>query len=136
MLKDLVAVTHETPLVPMLRVLIAHTDQLHNFVQQIPFLAWELLEYAQEPLEIIYPKRKDALRREEDPPEICVRWVKQPRLLRCLQKTGPLWAVLAPDPIVIEAPAYEVVDCYDRRYKYQHVKTIAIATDGTFSFLR
>ena len=94
-LRGFAATTRETPNFPMYRVLIAYTDQLHSFVQRIPALAWELLEYAQEPLEIVYPVKKDTVKRGEDTPEICVRWVKQPKLLTHLRKTGPLWAVAA-----------------------------------------
>ena len=122
--------------VPTFRVLIAHLDQLHNFVQRIPPLAWELLEYATEPLEIVYPERKPALAGSEMPTSICIRWVKQPRLLRLVQQEGPLWAVRPQGTILADASPWKKVDCSDKKYPYQRVKTVVVAADGTFSFLR
>ena len=121
---------------PTYRVFIAYTDQLHHFVRQIPALAWELLEYAQEPLEIIYPTKKDGLQHEDHPSGICVRWVNQPKLLAHVKKTGPLWTIPASMVSPPTTDQYTVVDCYDKKYPYHQVKTVAIALDGTFSFLR
>lgn len=132
-LKGFAATARESRL-PTYRVLIAYPDQLHNFVQRIPSLAWELLEYAHEPLEIIYPEKKDTVKHGENSPTICVRWVKQPKLLTYLRKSGPLWAV--PASFETEPPEYREVECRDKKYPYQRVRTITIAQDGTFSFLR
>lgn len=129
-----IAVTSAT--VPTYRVLIAHLDQLHNFVQSVPPLAWELLEYASEPLEIVYPQRKPLLLRPEGPATICVRWVKQPRLLRFLQKEGPMWAVRPAATASVVSPAWKTIDCTDKKYPYKQVKTVVVAADGTFTFLR
>ena len=122
--------------VPVYRLLIAYIDQLHDFVRQIPPLAWELLEHAQEPLEIVYPERKHVLSPDEGLQEICVHWVKQPKLLKFLQKEGPLWAVRAASFNDRKTPTASVVDCYDKKYPYQRVKTVVVAADSTFSFLR
>lgn len=121
---------------PVYRVLIPTAEQLHDYVQRVPPLAWELLEYAQEPLEIIYPQRKYKFRQKDEPTEICVRWVKHPKLLRFLQKEGPQWAVRALPTFKSAPPAFRTTDCYDRHYPYQKVKTVAIAVDDTFTFLR
>lgn len=122
------------PLVPALRVLVAYTDQLHRFVQHVPSLAWELLEYADEPLEIVYPQKKPTVEGEDI--SICVRWVKQPKLLRFLMKTGPLWASPVHEIPEGQSPAYTVVDCLDKHYPYQRVRTMVINRDETFTFLR
>lgn len=121
---------------PTYRVLIAHLDQLHNFVPRIPPLAWELLEHASEPLEIIYPERKPTLILPNQPLAICVRWVKQPQLLRVVQKEGPLWAVRPMTTTTIDSLTWKKIDCTSKKYPYQQVKTVAIATDNTFTFLR
>ena len=120
---------------PSIRLLIAYPDQLHNFVQTIPTLAWELLEYATEPLEVVYPLRKVKIKEEGESLKICVRWVKQPKLLRFLQKYGPHWALL--DAKVTTLPAvFAVKDCYDKQYPYQVVRTMVINEDNSFSFIR
>ena len=134
-LKSLTADTQQG-ILPIFRVLIAYVDQLHDFVQHVPPLAWELLEYAQEPLEIVYPKRKFTVSDDDDAPQICVRWAKQPKLLRYLQKAGPVWAIptsfCSSNPL---PPAY-IIDCRDKNAPYLLVKTVAISTDDTFAFLR
>jgi hypothetical protein len=122
--------------VPTHRVLIAHPDQLHKFVQSVPPLAWELLEYATEPLEIVYPERKPTLNYPDQPTAICVRWVKQPQLLRFVQKEGPLWAV---HPAAIggdDLMPIKNIDCTSKRYPYRRVRTVAVFADDTFRFLR
>lgn len=40
-------------------VLISQIEQLHNYVVQIPDLAWDLVEFAEKPLTVIYPKGKN-----------------------------------------------------------------------------
>ena len=120
---------------PTLRILIAYADQLHTYVRQVPSLAWELLEHAQEPLEIVYPERKLPVYDIQDIPGICVRWVKHPKLATFLQKRGPMWAVRAPS-LSKAPPPFSTVDCYHTEYPYQRVKTVAIQADNTFSFLR
>lgn len=129
------AIVAKQPSLPVVQLLIAYVDQLHSFVQQIPPLAWELLEHAQEPLEIVYPQRKQKFVRPGESAEICVRWVKQPRLLKFLQKAGPQW-VRRVSSVAASPTDFTVVDCYDRQSPYSRVKTVAIAADNTFSFLR
>ncbi len=135
-LEVLASLSDESEGIPRYRVLIAHLDQLHNFVQHIPPLAWELLEYASEPLEIVYPERKTTLIHPDQPLAICVRWVKQPHLLRLVQKEGPLWAVIPKVTAVSNSPPWKKVDCFSKKYPYHLVKTVVLNTDGTFSFLR
>ena len=122
--------------VPLFRVLIAYVDQLHDFVQQVPPLAWELLDYAQEPLEIIYPRRKFVMRDDANPSEICVRWVKHPRLLSFLKKEGPVWATPAVATSEDEVSSFRLVDCYNKKYPYKKVRTMRVNDDNTFTFIR
>ena len=118
------------------QVLIAYSDQLHQFVQRVPSLAWELLEYAQEPLEIIYPERKSTVGDDLDAPSICVRWVQHPKVSAFLKKTGPVWSTHTLLHDAKHCPPHSVIECYERKYPYSAVKTIRIAADSTFTFLR
>ena len=121
--------------IPTYRVLIAHLDQIHSFVQRIPPLAWELLEYASEPLEIVYPEKKPALVHAGQPQAICIRLVKQRQLLRLVQKEGPLWAV-HPATTAMASPPWKKIDCSSKKYPYHRVKTVVLGPNDTFSFLR
>lgn len=40
-------------------VLISKIEQLSEYVEQVPDLAWDLVEFAEDPLTIIYPKGKN-----------------------------------------------------------------------------
>jgi L-threonylcarbamoyladenylate synthase len=40
-------------------VLIAKIEQLSEYVEQVPEIAWDLVEFAEDPLTIIYPKGKN-----------------------------------------------------------------------------
>ena len=40
-------------------VLIAKIEQLSEYVDQVPDIAWDLVEFAEDPLTIIYPKGKN-----------------------------------------------------------------------------
>jgi L-threonylcarbamoyladenylate synthase len=40
-------------------VLISKMEQLSEYVEQVPDLAWDLVEFAEDPLTIIYPKGKN-----------------------------------------------------------------------------
>ncbi len=132
-LTPLASVTQD---VPIHRVLIAHLDQLHSFVQRVPPLAWELLEYASEPLEVVYPERKPKLNYPNHSTTICVRLVKQPQLLRFVQKEGPLWAVHPAAVGEAKLMPMKSIDCTSKKYPYRRVRTVAVFTDDTFKFLR
>ena len=132
----LAPLSKKSEVIPTHRVLIAHLDQLHDFVQHVPPLAWELLEYASEPLEIVYPERKPKLIRADQPSSICVRWVRQPQLLRLVQKEGPLWAVYPLATNAADSPPWKKIDCFSKKYPYQRVRTVELFADDTFRFLR
>jgi len=40
-------------------VLISKIEQLSEYVEQVPDIAWDLVEFAEDPLTIIYPKAKN-----------------------------------------------------------------------------
>jgi L-threonylcarbamoyladenylate synthase len=42
-----------------LTVLIADIGQLHDYVQKVPDIAWDIVEFAEKPLTVIYPKGKN-----------------------------------------------------------------------------
>jgi L-threonylcarbamoyladenylate synthase len=40
-------------------VMIAEIGQLYDYVQKVPDIAWDIVEYAEKPLTVIYPKGKN-----------------------------------------------------------------------------
>jgi L-threonylcarbamoyladenylate synthase len=42
-----------------LTVLISDIGQLHDYVQKVPDIAWDIVEFAEKPLTVVYPKGKN-----------------------------------------------------------------------------
>jgi L-threonylcarbamoyladenylate synthase len=42
-----------------LTVLISDINQLHDYVQKVPDIAWDIIEFAEKPLTVIYPRGKN-----------------------------------------------------------------------------
>ena len=40
-------------------ILIAEIGQLHDYVQKVPDIAWDIVEFAEKPLTVVYPKGKN-----------------------------------------------------------------------------
>ena len=123
---------------PPFTLFIAQSQQLYDYVQVIPTLAWELLEYATEPLEIVYPQKKANYLPWWDTQEICVRWVRQPKLEQWVYKHGPLLTVrtaLFAQRIAQGAWDAKTVNLQEKE-PYQRVRTIRLREDDTFTFLR
>ena len=58
-------------------VLISKIEQLSEYIEQVPDLAWDLVEFAEDPLTIIYPKGKNVARSLLGPDgSIAIRLVK------------------------------------------------------------
>lgn len=128
----------DTENLPLFTLFIAQSQQLHDYVQVIPALAWELLEYAVEPLEIVYPQKKAQYLPWWDTPEICIRWVKQPKLEQWVRKHGPFLTVRASlfaQKIAQNDWNIKTVNLQEKE-PYQRVKTIQLKEDDTFTFLR
>ncbi|MDF9796901.1 L-threonylcarbamoyladenylate synthase [Catalinimonas alkaloidigena] len=121
---------------PHYTILISREEDLHSFVTNIPELAWEMLEYAEEPLELLYPKKKyqNALDRDEF---ISIRVVKSPKLKQVVQQYGPLITISADllkrdNSLTIN----KEINCSEKNNPYNQVKTMKLFSDGSFTFLR
>ena len=123
---------------PPYTVWITREEQIHRFVQSIPDLAWELMEYATEPLSIIYTRGKAVIKGEKAPVDRCVRLITQPKLLKLLA-AQPAWLSVPLSNLKNEDQsihwAEEEIDCYDQKYPYSRVKIMRIYEDNSFSFL-
>ncbi|MGB3586267.1 MAG: hypothetical protein WBA23_07000 [Tunicatimonas sp.] len=69
---------------PSYTIWLTHIEQIHRFVYHIPNLAWELIEYATEPLSLVYNQVKPIFPGEEIPDEICIRFVTEQPLRKVL----------------------------------------------------
>lgn len=117
---------------------ISREEDLHDFVFHIPDLAWEMLEYAEEPLEILYPKRKyNPTSASDTQSHISVRLVKGEKLIHFVKKNGPL--ISFPLSVLDNQLSTVVDEEYDLRDKgnnYSVVKSMKLFEDGSFTFLR
>ncbi|WPP51525.1 hypothetical protein [Catalinimonas niigatensis] len=121
---------------PRYTIFIKHEEDLHAFVKQIPELAWEMLEYAEEPLELVYPQKKYSPPFEDDN-FISIRLVKQNKLNQLVHKFGPLITFpLEPSASYPDLPIDEEINCGDKKSPYHSVKTMKLFDDGSFTFLR
>ena len=68
-------------------ILISNPEQLYNYVEKIPEIAWDLIDFAEEPLTVIYPKGKQLPNRvlAEDG-SIAIRLVKEGECFELLKK--------------------------------------------------
>lgn len=117
---------------------ISREEDLHDFVFHVPDLAWEMLEYAEEPLEILYPKRKyKPLSAADTQSHISVRMVKGEKLINFVKKNGPLISFplsLLDDQLSTVADGE--YDLRDKGNNYSVVKRMKLFEDGSFTFLR
>lgn len=126
----------QTKSLPRYTIFIKREEDLYSFVMQVPELAWEMLEYAEEPLELVYPQRK------YQPPFndenfISIRLVKEDKLSQLVHKFGPLITFpLKKEAPYPDLPIDEEIHCGDKKNQYQHVKTMRLFDDGSFTFLR
>ncbi len=67
----------QRPIDKGLIVLISKIEQLNEYVEQVPDIAWDLLEFAEDPLTVIYPKGKNVSKHVLGPNgSIAIRLVK------------------------------------------------------------
>lgn len=122
---------------PSYTILINQEEDLHRFVSHIPDLAWEMLEYAEEPLELVYPKKKYQSSLDTQDNFISIRVVKSRNLSQVVKKNGPLITfsvdLLKKDNSL---PIDEEINCNEKNSPYQKVKTMKLFEDGSFTFLR
>jgi L-threonylcarbamoyladenylate synthase len=68
-------------------ILISNPEQLYNYVEKIPEIAWDIIEFAEEPLTVIYPKGKNLPQRViADDGSIAIRLVKEGECFELLKK--------------------------------------------------
>lgn len=67
----------QRPIDKGLIVLISKIEQLNEYVEQVPDIAWDLVEFAEDPLTVIYPKGKNVSKHVLGPDgSIAIRLVK------------------------------------------------------------
>jgi len=123
--------------IPPYCVWISREEELHDFVYQIPDLAWDMLEYAEEPLEILYPQRKYISPLQESAEtHISIRLVRGKKLADFVRRHGPLLAF----PMIEQHDQVNWIDeTHDLREKekaYDRVKTMKLNRDNSFTFVR
>lgn len=70
-------------------ILVSASEDLYRYVQAIPDLAWELLEYSEKPVTIVYPRARnlpEALIAEDG--SVAIRVVKDAFCTKVIQKLG------------------------------------------------
>ena len=121
---------------PPYTIWISREEDIHDFLYQIPDLAWDMMEYAEEPLDIIYPKRKFiSILKENNEQPIAIRLVKQRKLVDFVKKHGPLACFSISDnpPTELTQRTY---DMSDPQVKYRQLKSMKLFADGSFTFVR
>jgi L-threonylcarbamoyladenylate synthase len=130
-------------------ILISDPTQLHDYVEKIPELAWDMMDFAEDPLTIVYPKGKNVskLVLAQDG-SLAIRLVKDPDVLTLLKKIkGGLISTSAnisgqPSPAnlsEISAQILNEVDYVlpsDSKEKRKASKIIKLDLDGTFKLIR
>ncbi len=127
----------KTDTLPPYTVWISREEDLHDFVYQIPDLAWEMLEYAEEPLEILYPQRKYISPLQESQQEpINIRLVQGARLQAFVRKHGPLLSFTLQNSGNLTDWVNEKHDLREKGQNYERVKSMKLFGDGSFTFVR
>jgi hypothetical protein len=123
---------------PDYTIWISQEEDIHHFVQQVPQLAWDMLEHAEEPLELLLSSRKYQPPFEDTATEISLRLLTQPRLRQMVRNTGPLITFRLPpgDTAAAEKLAEAVENMHEPSYPYGKVKTMKVFPDESFTFLR
>lgn len=136
--QELIAATLPRADRPSFTVWLTRMEQIHQFVQHVPDLAWELMDFATTPLSLIYSDAKPLARDETPPTEISVRLIIQPELLKVLTTRQPWISVRIKDIIPdfpIESWMTKQIELRVKGKPPQTVKTMRIFNNGQFSFL-
>ena len=127
----------KTDTFPFYTVWVSREEDLHDFVYQVPDLAWEMLEYAEEPLEILYPQRKYISPLQESQQEpISIRLVRGSRLNAFVRKHGPLLTFTIQNSDDLPEWVNEKHDLHEKGQNYERVKSMKLFGDGSFTFVR
>lgn len=123
--------------IPPYTVWLSREEELHDFVYQIPDLAWDMLEYAEEPLEILYPRRKFISPMQESADtHISIRLVRGKKLEAFVRRHGPLLSFRVQDLDTPPDWVKEQHDLRDKERKHKNVKSMKLFTDHSFTFIR
>lgn len=132
-------------------ILVADTDQLFNYVVKIPDLAWDLIEYSEKPVTIIYPEGKNVADSLKGPDgSLAVRVVRDEFCRQMLRKSRMAITSTSanltgnPAPNMFRDIDQEIVDGVDHIIKInQKVKLenppstiIKVGYDGEIKFIR
>lgn len=127
----------KTDALPPYTVWVSREEDLHDFIYQIPDLAWEMLEYAEEPLEILYPQRKYISPLQESQKEpINIRLVRGAILQAFVRKHGPLLSFTIQNSDDLPEWVNERHDLREKGQNYERVKSMKLFGDGSFTFVR
>lgn len=70
-------------------VLIAEIEQLHDYVMKVPDIAWDIVDFAERPLTVVYPQgRRVAPNLLAEDGSIGIRVVKDPFCRALIKKSG------------------------------------------------
>ncbi|WKN42002.1 hypothetical protein [Tunicatimonas pelagia] len=136
--QQLLSHTSVTKMQPPYTIWLTQIEQIHRFVYHIPNLAWELMDYATEPLSLIYKQAKPLFTNEAAPREVCIRLIAEPFLRK--QLTGQhAYLAVALERIKDEFPITDWVDQeidMSRVLKgTRPVRVMRIYDNGEFSFV-
>jgi L-threonylcarbamoyladenylate synthase len=130
-------------------LLISEIGQLYNYVEKVPEIAWDIVEFAEEPLTIIYPKGKNVSEKVlAADGSIAIRLVKDKECLSLLAKfkkglvstSANISGAASPfsydeiDSQVLNAVDYVVPSKAESKKKAS--KIIKLGIDGTFQIIR
>ena len=117
---------------------LTNIEQIHQFVRHVPDLAWELMDYATEPLTLIYAEAKPLIRGENPPEEIAVRLITQPELLKLLTTRQPWISVCTQDvspDFPFEGWVTKKIELKVKGKPPQKLKTMRVFDNGRFNIL-
>ncbi|MGD1892208.1 MAG: hypothetical protein ACFB15_16670 [Cyclobacteriaceae bacterium] len=136
--QELLGMTISSDEKPHFTIWLTQIEQIHQFVRQVPDLAWELMDYATEPLSLIYADAKPLGRNEAPTTEIAVRLLIQPELLKLLTTRQPWFSVRVEDissKFSIENWITKRIELKTKGKQPPRLKTMRIFDNGRFSFL-
>ncbi|HEX8545501.1 MAG TPA: L-threonylcarbamoyladenylate synthase [Cytophagaceae bacterium] len=131
--------------------LIGDINQLIQYVDKIPDVAWDIVEFSEKPLTVVYPKGKsvdESILNSDG--SIAVRLVKEEFCQKLIRKFGKAIASTSANisgdkspgsfsdisQEIIESVDYVVELFQDRKEKQQESTIIKLDLDGTIKFLR
>ncbi|MEM8965333.1 MAG: hypothetical protein AAGE93_02875 [Bacteroidota bacterium] len=123
---------------PSYTIWLTQIEQIHQFVYRIPDLAWELMDYATEPLSLVYSHVKPFLSEEPAPAEVCIRLINEPPLQKVLSNRYA-WLNIALDvlsqEISITDKVKKEINIKNKAMPHRAIKIMRVYDNGEFSFI-